>query len=305
MAAFPEGEVGNQIRAIAEATSRSNAVNGILSLALVLVGLAFLVRSRSNLRGLALIVPIGLAVVFGTQDIVMTGAPLDRVANAGTGRVAVVNDPWGLTAAAPALLPPNTAMQSRIREIGGYDSLLHRDTVAMLNEVNGRDSAPPANGNMMFVKPGFNVAKLAEAGVQEVWSKEPLPIESSKPPKTEDGFVKTWIGGPGLASLPGGTATVVRDELGQIDVQVQGSGLLTIRERAMPGWEARLGGKKVEVPEGRWIELDVPGGTSLVELRYTPPGLRNGLLLSVVGGLVFVVLMGFGWRRKPENASAG
>jgi hypothetical protein len=296
MAAFPEGEVGNQVRAIADAATRSNAGNGILSLALVLVGLAFLVRSKSNFRGLVSIVPIGLAIVFGTQDVVMTGAPLDRLVNAGNRRIAVVNDPWGLTAAAPALLPPNTAMQSRIREIGGYDSLLHRDTVAMLNEVNGRDSAPPANGNMMFVKPGFNVKKLAEAGVQEVWSKEPLPILSQQSPITENGIVKTRIDGPGLVSMPGRTATVTRDELGQIDVEVQGSGHMTVRERAMPGWEARLGGKKVEVPEGRWIELDVPAGTSSVELRYTPPGLRNGLLLSVVGGLVFVVLLWLGWR---------
>ena len=302
---FPEGDVGRQIRAIYEVTSELRAVGMALEGIVVCMAMILLKHANPIVRRFSIVLPVGFAILFGIQNVVMTGAPLDRISNEGTGRVAVVNNPWGLTSAAPALLPPNTAMQSRIREVGGYDSLLHRDTVAMLNEVNGRDSAPPANGNMMFVKPGFNVAKLAEAGVQEVWSKEPLPIESSKPPKTEDGIVKTWIGGPGLASLPGGMATVIRDELGQIDVQVQGSGHLTVRERAMPGWEARFGGKKVEVPEGRWIELDVPAGVPVVELRYTPPGLRNGFLLSVVGGLAFVVLLGFGWRRKPENASAG
>lgn len=88
--------------------------------------------------------------------------------------VAFVNEPWDLLSAAPALAPPNLASLSRVRDIAGYDSLLHRDLAARLNDVNGQDSAPPANGNIMFVKPSASAEKLAALGVTEVWSRRPL-----------------------------------------------------------------------------------------------------------------------------------
>jgi hypothetical protein len=88
--------------------------------------------------------------------------------------VAFVNEPWDLLSAAPALVPPNLASLSRVRDISGYDSLLHRDLVARLNDANGQDSAPAANGNIMFVKPSASAAKLAALGVTEVWSRYPL-----------------------------------------------------------------------------------------------------------------------------------
>jgi hypothetical protein len=297
LATFPEGPVGDSIRGIAAANASSVALLDLVGIVVVIgtvLGIAKLPKAAS---AAILALPVVLAILADVPNLVMTGEPLPKVTGTNLARIAVVNEGWGLTAAAPALLPPNTAAQSRIRELGGYDSLLHRETVELLNDINGRDSAPPANGNMMFIKPGFNVAKLTEAGVQEVWSKELLPIALTKAPKTEDGIIKTWIGGPGLASLSRGTATIVRDELGQIDLKVQGSGRLTVRERAMPGWEARIDNQKLEVPPGRWIELDLPAGTTNVRLRYTPPGLRNGMLATFAGLLVLVGLLVAG-RRK-------
>src|SRR6185312_7626959 len=94
-------------------------------------------------------------------------------------RVAILNSNWDLFSATDAIMPPNTAMLGGVRELGGYDSLIHRDTDAMLKGVEGLDPSghpidppPPANGNMMFVKPSAlqSLQKLEDAGVSEVWS---------------------------------------------------------------------------------------------------------------------------------------
>ncbi len=88
--------------------------------------------------------------------------------------IAFVNDPWDLLTAAPALVPPNIAALTRVKDFGGYDSLIHRDVVERLREVDGQDPATPANGNMLFVKPTANPALLADKGVSEVWSRKEL-----------------------------------------------------------------------------------------------------------------------------------
>jgi hypothetical protein len=67
-------------------------------------------------------------------------------------RVAVVNTQWNLYEPPPARMPPNTAAMYRLPEVGGYDSLLPRHAKRFLDLLNGQDSAPPENGNMLFVK---------------------------------------------------------------------------------------------------------------------------------------------------------
>jgi hypothetical protein len=67
--------------------------------------------------------------------------------------------------------------------LDGYDSLVPRKTKAMLDDINGQDSAPLANGNMMLIKPGFDADKLRAAGVTHVISRHDLdlPVEESFP----------------------------------------------------------------------------------------------------------------------------
>jgi hypothetical protein len=102
--------------------------------------------------------------------------------------VAFINSSWDLLQPGKALVPPNIAALSRVRDVGGYDSLINKDTVARLNDANGQDSAPPANGNMMFVKPTVSRAKLAAMGVTEVWSLRPL--EGWPEPVERDGVFR-------------------------------------------------------------------------------------------------------------------
>lgn len=197
-------------------------------------------------------------------------------------RAAFVNEAWELVVAAPATMPPNTASWFRVRDIAGYDSLLHRDTVEMLREINGQDPAPPANGNIMFVKPGADVARLRDAGVSMVFSPNQLPGLEGR--RTELGWM-TPIGGTVVEAT-----CEVRDTFntraGAWGFKVIGPGTLTVRERNIPGWRATVDYKPASTGDGRWIEIEVPEGASEVSLSFVSPGYEAGLRLALVGFLL-------------------
>lgn len=87
-------------------------------------------------------------------------------------KIAMLNSDWQLFMLPKAVMPPNLAALYRIAEPGGYDSLIDRAEVERLRQLNeGRDPAPAANGNMMFVKSPLN---LTTADADEVWSLQPI-----------------------------------------------------------------------------------------------------------------------------------
>jgi len=132
-------------------------------------------RAAWALAGYALAFPVAA----GVTALVRTGDPSflrTRIEGVGPGDlVAIVNEHWSFVGRPRALMPPNTAAASGIRELGGYDSLLRREVKAWLDEINGQDSSPAANGNIAFVKPTADPVKLKAAGVTQVWSLRPLP----------------------------------------------------------------------------------------------------------------------------------
>jgi hypothetical protein len=213
--------------------------------------------------------------------------PLAVDANA---RVAIINANWDMWQAAPALYPPNTASVARIHELGGYDSLLHRDTVAMLNEVSSGDPAPPANGNMMLVKPTATLEALAAAGVTEAWSRQPLP-QFGEPFSSEAGVFRYRVAGPGRASTEAGSAQIERETLDSVTVKATGPGVLTLRDRNLKGWTAEIDGKSVPIKDGRWREVDLPAGSHTVVFRYNPPAGPLGNLSFSIGTVLLIVVL--------------
>jgi len=216
-----------------------------------------------------------------------------------------MNKSWDIFQAAHATLPPNLSALNRIHSLDGYDSLLHRDTVALLKDIDGKDAAPDANGNMMFVKPSADLAKLADAGVTQVWSQESIPqLEQVAP---ERGIYKYKLKGPGRASTPQGPAQIVSESPSKLTLTAIGPGKLIVRERNMPGWVAKVDGKHVIMGGTTWMEIDIPAGSHDVELNYVPPGFMNGVFLALIGWVLivfFAISSGLSVRRAMKAAES-
>jgi hypothetical protein len=210
-------------------------------------------------------------------------------------RVAVENSNWELLAAAPAIYPPNVLSGARIAELGGYDSLLHRDTVALLNDVNGQDSAPPANGNMMFIKPGADRAKLAAAGVGAIIRRGPA------------GAVVEAVDGPGVADLEGVNVPCEFDLRGvRMRLESNPAGKLTVRFRRIGAWRVAIGGREVtDIGTGRWFELSVPANAGDVVLTPVPPMPLGAILawsvLAILGAVVGFLPDGRSRAAEPSS----
>ena len=274
----------------------------------VVLGIAaFVLGSGQQHRKYAWFLPIApvlLTVAYGIT-LIPTGKPLESLEATRSkdlypvdrfNRIAFINDNWGLIAADPnALMPPNTAAISRWHDLAGYDSLLNKGTKTLLDEVNGADSAPPANGNMMFVKPTFDPKKLAEAGVREAWSRKPLE-GIGEPLTQEDGYYRYRVPGLGRLSIEGGQCKPISETLNQIKAQVQGPGRLVLRDRNLPGWLPKVDGRHVPLVGTTWLEIDIPAGDHQVEFNYVAPGFMTGVYLAFPAWLLIFGSIALGLR---------
>jgi hypothetical protein len=223
------------------------------------------------------------------MSLIQTGNPDLKVnQNLGSQRIAVINSAWDTLTAQHATLPPNLTALNRIHSLDGYDSLLHRDTVALLRDIDGNDPAPLANGNMMFIKPKADLKKLAEAGVTEVWSQK--PIDSAIVPVQENGLFKYRLDGPGRVSVPQGPVEIVSESQSGLQIHATGPGKLVIRDRNMPGWLAKVDGRHARISGSTWMELDLPAGEHKVGLNYVAPGFMTGLFLAIPAWIIVFLL---------------
>jgi hypothetical protein len=241
-----------------------------------------------------------LLLLHGTH-LVPTGAALPApLRRPDAARVAIVNDTWSLFQAPEALYPPNTLALARIHELGGYDSLLHRDTVSLLRDINGTDPAPPENGNMMFVKSGADPRMLVAAGVSEVWSLREIPTMGVG--ERDGPFFRYSLPGASRAETPAGEATIVFDGYDRQVVRAVGPGRLVVRDRKMPGWSVRIGGHPAVLEGDVWREVELPPGEHDVEFTYRPPGLNLGFALSAGAMLVLYGLVGAPRRSRATRS---
>lgn len=114
-----------------------------------------------------------------------------------------------------------------------------------------------------------------------------------------------------LAELPGGDGSARLASAsragGHVLARVQsdrGAVLVTL-DRALPGWEASVDGKRDTVlrANGIFVGAPVPPGTHVVELRYAPPGAVIGVITSMraIGGVAGWLLLR--WLRERTGMS--
>lgn len=293
-----------------QADSFSNALMvGVLSLVLAAAGIGLTTEQASKYRPAVIVLPLILAWIGYASNIIPTGEPLTTLATpASGGRVAIINNGWGLYDTPNALLPPNLAALLRIHELGGYDSLDDRRAVAELTQINGQDPAPAANGNMMFVKPTADPKLLANAGVTEVWSRKPLP-QSFGSPTEKAGYLAYQVSSDfhGLVSGTGGQVGLTEDSTNLLTLHFQGASDAKVAMRAIEGWEVEGGQGSVVNHDGLAVmTVRAPSEhyQGALTLRYTPPGMRlgmaiAGLLWLTIGCHLLVVLIK---KFRPKEA---
>lgn len=218
-------------------------------------------------------------------------------------RVAFITDHWSFTGTPLAFIPPNIASINRIHDVAGYDSLLHRDSVKLLHDINGgKDAAPPENGNMMFVKPGYDTAQLADAGVVKILME---PARTPGEPASDLPFV--YVAGPGRASITpsnGEEANVpiAAESLNSVELKDVPAGKLILRDRNMPGWKAIVDGKEVPISGSMWREIDIESPAKSVKFEYRAPGIESGFKLSLIATLLATAIPMWGiFRQKSKN----
>jgi len=281
----------------------------LTSVVLGLLGLCALVLPQVAKYRAAIVFLPALLVLVGYFTLIPTGKPLDNLLTTRAAdqipvdrfnRIAFVNEDWGIIAAAKSpVMPPNLAALFRVHDPAGYDSLLNKDTKAILDEANGdKDSAPPANGNIMFVKSTVDPKGLAELSVRELWTRRPLAA-FGEPLTQENGYLRYRVPGPGRLSIEGGQVKVLSEGLNFVKAQAQGPGRLILRDRNLPGWKAIVDGKPFELRGTRWLELDLPEGDHQVEFVYSAPGFSLGLLLGIPA--LLLALMGLLWGNRSNG----
>lgn len=312
-------ELGKAVKAIADAGMMPQ-----LLIAVVFGAAVFLLadnlkpkeeKGQVNPKNLIVVIPV-LSALIGYANLIPTGKPLAKVDGPANPheRVAIVNENWGIVAADKnALMPPNLSALSRIHELAGYDSLLNADTKRILDEANGQDSAPPANGNIMFIKSKPDWEQMADAGISEVWSKRPLDI-GNFPMTEKDGVLRYRLKSYDKdVSRTSDNAKITSEGLGRIGIEAEGPKPLYLAERNLPGWTATVDGKPVPIkdsaPGGEGLAksmfmlIDLPEGKHQVELSFVSPGYSMGLMLGIPAWILALAGLAIGSRKRPESQS--
>jgi hypothetical protein len=224
----------------------------------------------------------------------------DTKAQTNHSRIATVNGSWDLLQAGNATLPPNLASLYQLSDLSGYDSLIDKRVKQRIEDIDGQDPAPQANGNIMFVKSSADLNKLAEAGVKEVWSKKPLPQLPMVEPGS-DGIYRYALQGPGRVSVDGKTnlAKVTEDSTDRIGLVADGPGKLVLRDNLDSNWQLTMDGKAMSFDVSLWPSVAIPSGHHDLTFSHSSgPSLL--LLLGSFLALTIIAFIPFE-SRKIEN----
>lgn len=105
---------------------------------------------------------------------------------------------------------------------------------------------------------------------------------------------------PGLS--PGRVLSIERTrERIRVEAESDGPALLVVNDAAWPGWQATIDGVGVAVQraDGLVRAIPWPAGRHVLEMRYAPPELRLGQLVSLGAAIVFGIAAA--WKPRAET----
>ncbi len=156
------------------------------------------------------------------------------------------------------------------------------------------------------------VPRLRAAGVSHVLSLDPLADEALlagavlEPARIAPLRIHVYRLREPLPQLElagtSGRARLLSERPGALDIEVdvERAGRLVVREAFAPGWSAEAEGRRLELRASRsgHCSVEMRAGTTRIRLRYRPPGLRLGALVSGASGLICIALL----RPRPKPA---
>ncbi len=185
--------------------------------------------------------------------------------------------------------PPAMNLLVGLPELGVHDPVVPAAYLAGW-PVPGAGQRVPASLDVNFFAPAVDTVALARLyGVTEVLAAPGVPAPVGMTPVTTiRGMTLYRVPDSGLFTVSrSGTSTVVPGtHPGDDDYRVRLDGgpasVLTARITDFPGWSARAGGRALVLHRTGQdlIRVDIPAGTTVVELRYRPAGLTEGAVLA-------------------------
>lgn len=109
-------------------------------------------------------------------------------------------------------------------------------------------------------------------------------------------------------SAPPGTAEITRyaDDRVTIEARMSAPGFVVLDDTYFPGWQARIDGSPARVlrADHTFRAVWVPAGEHQIDMRFSLPGLRAGVLVSLVSLVLLLALAAYpSWRGRGRLVS--
>lgn len=216
-------------------------------------------------------------------------------------RVLAITPRWSLYRYPSACLPPNTSMVYRLYDVGGYDSLFLRNYKSFLDAIEGKNTAPLENGNMLLPS-SVKRENLEILGVKFILS--PFYIDASYLELLRDGETKLYIfkGNPLRFQLvdasfkPQGNIELLSylPNEAEFRIEAERDGYFLLTDTHYPGWRAFLDGKEKEIiPFYIFRSVPISPGQHNLVFLFRPFSFKLGLYISLLSALFLVFLSSF------------
>jgi hypothetical protein len=181
------------------------------------------------------------------------------------------------------LVPPERVLSPATGGCSAFESIAERlRTAGVAHVLSLDDLVHPALALRAVVQP----ASVSPLAIRVYALRDPLPLRA-------------------VSAAPQGRVIATAERAGAIrmEVEADGPGAVVVRDAYAAGWRAWVNGVPTAVSraDGHHREVAVPAGRSAVELRYRPPRLVAGLVITLTSAAIAALL----WRSSLDPRGGG